>query len=78
MNASWCINWSRPPITGIDVTDGLSNYCVKRERDGKWERNSELIAIAKARVWASEGWQVEIIEDEGEMLDIAEFESPVV
>jgi hypothetical protein len=28
------------------------------------KRNSSLIAIAKARVWASEGWDVTIVVNE--------------
>ena len=50
---------------------------LKENETVKWERTSELIAIAKARVWASEGWHVEITDDEGKTLDIAEFEAPV-
>jgi hypothetical protein len=38
------------------------------------ERNSVLIAIAKARVWASEGWQVVITDGEGKILEPAEFD----
>jgi hypothetical protein len=30
----------------------------------RMKRNSSLIAIAKARVWASEGWNVTIVVDE--------------
>jgi hypothetical protein len=41
----------------------------------RWERTSELIAVAKARVWTSEGWHVEITDDEGRALDPAEFEA---
>ena len=43
----------------------------------KWERTSELVAVAKARVWTSEGWHVEITDDEGRTLDPAEFEVPL-
>ncbi len=41
----------------------------------KSERISSLIAVAKARVWASEGWQVTITSDEGKVFAPAEFES---
>jgi hypothetical protein len=41
----------------------------------KSERISSLIAVAKARVWASEGWQVTITNDEGKVFAPAEFES---
>src|SRR6266513_2899005 len=40
----------------------------------KSERTSSLITIAKARVWASEGWQVTITDDEGKVFAPAEFE----
>jgi hypothetical protein len=33
----------------------------------KSERTSSLITIARARVWASEGWQVTITNDEGKV-----------
>jgi hypothetical protein len=40
----------------------------------KCERSSVLIAIAKARVWASEGWEVVITDGEGNTLEPAEFD----
>ena len=42
-------------------------YSIVAERDNetvRMRRNSSIIALAKARVWASEGWQVTIIDDE--------------
>ena len=38
------------------------------------ERMSVLIAIAKARVWASEGWQVVITDETGKTLQPADFD----
>lgn len=38
------------------------------------ERNSVLIAIAKARVWTSEGWQVVVTNEEGKALEPADFD----
>lgn len=38
------------------------------------ERSSVLIAIAKARVWTSEGWQVVVTDEEGRTLEPAEFD----
>jgi hypothetical protein len=35
---------------------------------------SVLIAIAKARVWTSEGWQVVITDEEGRTLESGEFD----
>jgi hypothetical protein len=49
---------------------------VRENETVSWERISELIAIAKARLWTSEGWQVVITDDEGRTLDAAEFETP--
>jgi hypothetical protein len=49
---------------------------VRENETVSWDRMSELIAIAKARVWTSEGWQVVITDDEGRPLDAAKFETP--
>ena len=52
-------------------------YQIVAVRDNetvRYERNSMLIAIAKARVWASEGWEVSITDDEARTLESAEFE----
>jgi hypothetical protein len=52
-------------------------YRIVAARDDEtvaWERTSRLIAVAKARVWASEGWQVVVTHGE-EQLDPAEFET---
>jgi len=38
------------------------------------ERNSLLIAAAKARVWAEEGWDVSITDGEGKKLERAEID----
>jgi hypothetical protein len=47
------------------------------EREGetvKVERESPLIMVAKARVWASEGWQVVITDSDGKSYAADEFE----
>jgi hypothetical protein len=47
------------------------------EREGeivKSERFSSLIAVAKARVWASEGWQVTITNADGKVFGPEEFD----
>lgn len=52
-------------------------YTIVAEKDNatvKTERNSLLIAVAKARVWAEEGWRVVVAGDDGEPLDPAEFD----
>jgi hypothetical protein len=38
------------------------------------ERESLLIAAAKARVWANVGWQVVVTDGEGKTLDPADFD----
>ncbi|HWX07292.1 MAG TPA: hypothetical protein VN926_10040 [Bradyrhizobium sp.] len=47
---------------------------VRENETVKCERNSVLIAIAKARVWTSEGWQVVITDEAGKTLEPAEFD----
>jgi hypothetical protein len=48
---------------------------AKREPETvKSETKSLLIAVAKARVWTSEGWQVVITDGDGTALDPAGFE----
>ena len=37
------------------------------------ERESLLIAAAKARVWASVGWHVVVTDPDGQTVDPAEF-----
>lgn len=52
-------------------------YKMVAERDGstvKVERESPLIMVAKARVWASEGWQVVITDADGKSYEASEFE----
>jgi hypothetical protein len=52
-------------------------YTIVAEKDNakvKTERNSLLIAVAKARVWADEGWNVVVADDDGKPVDPAEFD----
>ena len=52
-------------------------YRMIAEREGetvKVERESPLIMVAKARIWASEGWQVVITDAEGKSYALAEFD----
>ena len=52
-------------------------YKMIAERDNetvKIERKSSLIIVAKARVWASEGWQVVITDADGKSYAPAEFD----
>ena len=50
----------------LGVRSCVSN--CRRKRKSVNERSSELIAFAKARVWASEGWEVKITDDKGKEL----------
>jgi len=48
---------------------------AKREEETvKFERNSSLLIVAKAKVWASEGWQVVITDDQGKSFMPTEFD----
>jgi hypothetical protein len=47
----------------------------KESETVRMKRNSSLIAIAKARVWASEGWNVTIVVDENAAGLVEEFSS---
>jgi hypothetical protein len=53
-------------------------YKMTAERDTetvKSERTSLIIAVAKARVFASEGWQVTITTDDGKVFAPAAFDT---
>jgi hypothetical protein len=50
-------------------------YKMIAERDNETvtiERTSTLVIVAKARIWASEGWQVVITDAEGKSYQVAE------
>jgi hypothetical protein len=50
---------------------------VKKDRQTvRMDRNSFLIARAKARVWASEGWDVTIVDNENAAAVIEHFPLP--
>jgi hypothetical protein len=50
---------------------------VKKDRQTvRMGRNSFLIALAKARVWASEGWDVTIVDNENAAAVIEHFPLP--
>jgi hypothetical protein len=56
-------------------------YTIIAEKDNakvRTERNSLLIAVAKARVWADEGWHVVVSGDDGTPLDPADFDKLLV
>jgi hypothetical protein len=50
-------------------------YQIVAEREGetvKMERHCSLIAIANARVWASEGWDVTIVADDASSTSVGD------
>jgi hypothetical protein len=47
---------------------------TKEDDTIRWARQSLLIAAAKARVWASEGWHVVVTDGDERTLDPADFE----
>ena len=52
-------------------------YRIVSERDNAkvtTERNSLLVAVARARVWASEGWQVVVTDGDGKVIEAADFD----
>jgi hypothetical protein len=52
-------------------------YKMIAERDNakvKVERESRLLIFAKAKIWASEGWNVVVTDSEGKTYEPAEFE----
>ena len=53
------------------------SYKIVAEKDGKivtTERTSLLVAVARARVWSSEGWIVDVTDGDGKLLDPATFD----
>jgi hypothetical protein len=53
------------------------DYLMIAERDNEKvqsRRTGVLMAVAKARVWASEGWQVVVTDGNGRTFTPAEFE----
>ena len=51
-------------------------FVIVAQRDSEtvtMKRDSSLIAIAKARVWASEGWNVTVVVDH----DVPEVQQPL-
>jgi hypothetical protein len=56
-------------------------YIIVAEKDNAKvtiERNSLLIAVANARVWADEGWNVVVADNDGKPLDPAELDKLLV
>jgi hypothetical protein len=52
-------------------------YKMVAERDNakvRVERESRLLIFAKAKIWASEGWDVVVTDSEGKTYEPSEFE----
>lgn len=52
-------------------------YRMVAERDNEkcsFDRESRLLIVAKAKVWASEGWRVVITDQDGKAYAPAEFD----
>lgn len=59
------------------ITHMAFEIVAERERETvRMKRDSSLIAIAKARVWASEGWSVTIIVSDEDAPALVEGCSP--
>ena len=62
----------------VDAREGTElAYKMIAERDNetvKIERTSSIVIVAKARIWASEGWQVVITDADGRSYAVAEFD----
>ncbi len=57
--------------------DAALAYKMIAERDNtkySFARESRLLILAKARVWASEGWQVVITDTDGKSYTSSEFD----
>jgi hypothetical protein len=68
--------WHHLPIADACGDTELA-YKMVAERDNetvKVERMSSFVIVAKARIWASEGWQVVITDAEGKSYALAEFD----
>jgi hypothetical protein len=61
---------------GVELQLVYRIVAARENETVSWERTSELIAFATARVFASEGWHVEITDDGGKTLDSTVFEAP--
>jgi hypothetical protein len=62
----------------MDASEGQGlTYRMIAERDNetvKVERESCLVIVAKARIWASEGWEVVVTDADGKSYAPAEFD----
>jgi hypothetical protein len=53
------------------------SYTIVAEKNGKTvktKRTSLFLAAARARIWSSEGWNVDVTDGDGKLLDPAKFD----
>jgi hypothetical protein len=72
---------SKPAVITRAMMDACGDtelaYKMIAERDNetvKIERTSSFVIVAKARIWASEGWQVVITDADGKSYALSEFD----
>src|ERR1700761_371801 len=67
------VRWGRREKSGNET---LAHRMVAERQNEKVniERESRLWIVAKARIWASEGWNVVVTDDEGKSYGPADFE----
>jgi hypothetical protein len=69
------INANRPLMDPCEVVELAYKMIAERDNETvKVERTSTFVIVAKARVWASEGWQVVITDADGKSYQLAEFD----
>ncbi len=63
----------------VDAREGQElTYKMVAERDNetvKVERESSFVIVAKARIWASEGWEVVVTDADGKSYAPSEFDN---
>jgi hypothetical protein len=71
-----CRQIHRQPCPPVQRRGNHMRFEIVAEKESetvRMKRNSSLIAIAKARVWASEGWNVTIVVDDNAPVLVEEF-----
>jgi hypothetical protein len=72
---------SKPAVITRHIVDACGEielaYRTIAERENETvriERKSSFVIVAKARIWASEGWQVVITDADGKSYELSEFD----
>jgi hypothetical protein len=71
-----CRQICRATVSPVQRRENHMRFEIVAEKESetvRMKRNSSLIAIAKARVWASEGWNVTIVVDDNAPGLVEEF-----